>query len=119
MRRILRPDCAGFSIIEVMVAVAVITVIAAILVSGTNPETPNDQLRYKTAADALKNLSEAIAGYETTKPKRSFHQIVGVYPGHLSDLTTPILTTGNNKNICGLAYTATNVSNWYAAANPF
>lgn len=113
----------GFSIIEVVAAVAVIAVIAAILVSNDNPETPNDRARYDAAADALNNLAQAVAGYEPSKAPRSFHQVVGVYPGHLSDLTTPITTAG--KNVCGNAYTGpattagTNLYNWQNAANPF
>jgi prepilin-type N-terminal cleavage/methylation domain-containing protein len=119
MKRTLRRSRPGFSIMEILTAVAVIAIIAAILVSNSNPETPNDRARYAAAADALNNLAQAIAGYEPTKARRSFHQVVGVYPGHLADLTTPILTTGTNKNICGAAYLSTNVSNWANAANPF
>src|SRR5207253_3322453 len=103
MWRASRASAAGFSIIEVVAAVAVIAIIAAILVSSDNPETPNDRARYAAAADALNNLAQAVAGVETSKARTSFHQIVGVYPGHLSDLTTPITTAG--KNICGNVYT--------------
>lgn len=113
----------GFTIVEIITAVAVIAVIAAILVSSDTPETSNDRARYDAAADALKNLAEAVAGYEPTKQQRSFHQIVGVYPGKLSHLTTLITTT--DKNICGNAYTGpvgtagTNLYKWQNAANPF
>ena len=117
MRTAVHRSLSGFSIIEVLTAVAVIAVIAAILVSNGNPETANDRARYDAAADALNNLAQAVAGYEPTRPRRSFHQVVGVYPSKLSDLTTPITTAG--KNICNNAYLSTNVTNWQNAANPF
>lgn len=108
---------AGFSIIEVVTALTVLVVIGAILLSSINPETMNDRARYDMAADNLAKLATAIAGYEATRQAKSFHQVVGVYPGKLSDLTTPITQAG--KNICNVSYTASNVSKWAAAPNPF
>jgi prepilin-type N-terminal cleavage/methylation domain-containing protein len=123
MKRTLRRIRVGFSLMEILTAIAVIAVIAAILVSNDNPETGNDRARYDAAADALNNVAQAIAATDPTKPPRSFHQVVNVYPGKLSDLTTPITTAGTN--ICGNAYTGpattvgTNMYKWNNAANPF
>lgn len=117
MKRTLRRSHPGFSILEILTAIAVIAMIVAIVVSSDNPETSNDRARYDAAADALSDLAEAIAGYEVTRPKRSFHQIVGVYPAKLSHLTTPITTS--DKSICNLSYLSTNVTKWQNAANPF
>lgn len=109
--------------IEVLVSLAIIVVIAAIVISSDNPETPNDRARYDAAADALYNLAQAIAGFEPSKTPTSFHQVVGVYPGKLSDLTTQITTSG--ANICGTAYTGgittagSQMYKWNNAANPF
>jgi prepilin-type N-terminal cleavage/methylation domain-containing protein len=113
----------GFSMIEVVVAVAVVAIIAAILVSSDTPESLNDQARYDAAAEALANLSRAAAGYEASKAPRSFHQVVGVYPGRLSDLTTMIKQSQNN--LCGVAYSgpvttaASNLGKWQSSTNPF
>lgn len=113
----------GFSIIEVLAAIAIIVVVAALLVSSDNPETPNDRARYDAAADALYNLSQAIAGNEPSKAARSFHQVVGVYPGKLSDLTTLITTA--SSNICGTPYTGgvgtagSQMFKWQNSPNPF
>lgn len=109
--------------IEVLVSLAIIVVIAAIVISSDNPETPNDRARYDAAADALYRLAQAIAGNEPSLAATSFHQVVGVYPGKLSDLTTQITTAGTN--ICGTAYTGpigtagTQMYKWANAANPF
>lgn len=113
----------GFTIVEIITAVAVIAIIAAILVSSDTPESSNDRARYDAAADALMTLTEAVAGYEPTRQRRSFHQVVGVYPSKLSHLTTAITTV--DLNICGNAYTGpvgtagTNLYKWQNAPNPF
>ena len=121
MPRPFRRSRPGFTITEIITAVAVLAIIAAIVVSSDNPETSNDRARYDAASDALNNLARAVAGFEPYASPRSFHQVVKVYPGKLSDLTTPITTSGTN--ICGGAYTGTaagtNVDNWAKAANPF
>ncbi len=113
----------GFSIIEIVTAVAIIAVLAGILLANINPESPNDRARYDAAADALRQLAKAIGASEPTKTPRSFHQIVGVYPGKVTDLTTAITTASND--LCGTAYTGTattvgsHMYNWQKAANPF
>ncbi len=113
----------GFSIVEIVTALAIIAVLTGILLANINPETPNDRARYDAAADALRQLANAIAANEATKPPRSFHQVVGVYPEKLSHLTTPITTA--DKNLCGDAYTGpvgtagTNTYKWQKAANAF
>jgi len=111
----------GFSIIEIVTALAVIAVLTGILLSNLNPETPNDRARYDAAADALQQLGNAIAASEPTKKARSFHQVVGVYPSKLSHLTTPITTA--DANLCGTSYTGTTAGTqtdkWAKAANPF
>ncbi len=123
MTRPRRSGRRGFSLIEIVTAVAVIAVLTGILLANINPETPNDRARYDAAADALRQLANAIAASEPTKTPRSFHQIVGVYPGKLRDLTTAITTASNN--LCGDAYTGpagtagTNMYKWQKAANPF
>ncbi|MBA3646617.1 MAG: prepilin-type N-terminal cleavage/methylation domain-containing protein [Gemmatimonadaceae bacterium] len=123
MARPRRSGPRGFSVIEIVTAMAVIAVLAGILLANINPETPNDRARYDAAADALQQLGNAIGSSQPTKKQRSFHQVVGVYPAKLGHLTTPITTT--DLNLCGNAYTGpattagTQTYKWQKAANPF
>jgi prepilin-type N-terminal cleavage/methylation domain-containing protein len=110
-RRISR---GGFSLVEIVTAVAVLAVLGTIILYVYSPVTANDRQRYATVADGLQNIAWAIARQEPmVSPANagSFFHKVGVYPGKLSDLTDPITTA--EKNICGSSfYTAAQVSAW-------
>ena len=98
---------------EVVVTLALLAVIGAIVISMDSPESPNDRDRYAQVADALWDISQAIAGNQSHLTPTSFRQVIGVYPSKLSDLTKPI--TGG-KNICAVNYTVGQVALWL---NPF
>ena len=104
----------GVTLIEVVVAVAILAVIAAIILSSDLLVSPNDRERYDAAADALAKLTQAIVGSDPTNPQTSFKWVINRYPRKLSQLTTPITTAGTT--ICGNTYSAGNVSKWL---NPF
>jgi hypothetical protein len=87
---------------EIVVAVGILAVLAAIFIFTGTGESKGDRERYDAVADALYDLTQSIVGNEPTRAQTSFRWVIGVYPGKLSDLTTPITTTG--KNICGAAY---------------
>ena len=98
-----------------MTALAILTVIAVVAFFTVGDESSGDRERYDTAADYLYDLSQAIVGNEPTRGQTSFRWVIGVYPGKLSDLTTPITTGGTN--ICGAAYT--NPGNTVKWTEPF
>lgn len=105
----------GFTLMEVIVTLALLAVIGTIVVLTGSPESPNDRQRYAVVSDALWDIAKAIAGNESHLTATSFRQVIGVYPSKLSDLTKPI--TGAGKNICNVAYTTpAQTSLWL---NPF
>lgn len=110
----------AFSMLEILVAVAVVTIIAATVISTLNFEKADDSARIAAVAKILDDLMQSIAGQEITLPATSFRQAVGVYPGNLVNLTDPLtaLNAAISKNSCGQPYTATNVTN-AAAKSPY
>jgi prepilin-type N-terminal cleavage/methylation domain-containing protein len=104
----------GFTLIEVVVGVAIVAIVAAIYMFTVPSESPGDRERYDTTASDLYDLAQSIAGNEPTRGQVSFRYVVGAYPSTLSQLTTPI-TTGNT-NICGATFSAAQVAKWL---NPF
>ena len=100
--------------VEMLVAVAILALLAAMWMSSDNPETANDRQRYDDAADVLYRLTQAIVSNNPTRGQTSFKWVITVYPSKLSDLTKPIVTPAGT-NICGAAYGA-NTTKWI---NPF
>jgi prepilin-type N-terminal cleavage/methylation domain-containing protein len=91
----------GFSLIEVIVAMAIMSALVAIIVRVTVPENPNDRARVDAAADALAGLANVIAYRDPTRAPTSFRQVIGAYPSKLSQLTTQIVG-GTDKGICNV-----------------
>src|SRR5437868_6761578 len=100
----------GFTLWETIAAVAILAALATIVLSTDLVVSPNDRERYKAAADTLVRLREAIYGTQPTRVQTSFKWVIGAQPLRLSHLTT--LITQSDKNICGVAYSATQVGKW-------
>ena len=62
----------GFTLFEMAVAMAVLTTIAAIVLSTTFVVSASDQERYKAAADTLYALTQAIAGNQPASALQKF-----------------------------------------------
>lgn len=114
----------GFTLIEMIVSMAILGTLLTIVFYTTRPEAKSDRRRVDDVIEVLGDLTQAIAGNEPTKGASSFHQVIGGYPAKLSQLTIPI--TGTDKEICGSNYLTTappavpappgNTQNW---KNPF
>ena len=104
----------GVTLVEMIVATAIVAIIASIVISTDLVVSANDRERYDEAAETLGELALAIAGSEPTNTQTSFKWVIQRYPQKLSHLTTPITTGG--RDICNIAYTATFVGRWL---NPF
>jgi hypothetical protein len=100
----------GLSLVEVIVATAILAIIGSIVISTGLAVSSNDRDRYSTAADTLKKLASAIAGNDPTNAQTSFKWVVQAYPRKLSQLTSPITTA--QTNICGVTYTGTATARW-------
>ena len=102
---LLRRAESGFTIIELIVAVAIVIILASVALPILNPGRDSDLDRAREAAYEFARLRDAINGFEPTLPIRSFKQTIGRNPLRLSDLTTHISAATNNLNSCGVAYT--------------
>lgn len=112
-----RRSQTGFTIIELVVAVAMVVIIASLALPILNPGRRSDLDRARQAAYEFAKLRDAINGFEPTLPISSFKQTTGANPQSLSDLTTRIGQTGSNSlNSCGTAYTAAQVAAWSSSA---
>jgi len=102
----------GFTLPEVLVSTAILVLLAAMTVPSL--------VSYKNAKDAravastLTGISLSVNNVNRALGNLGFYQRVGVFPGHPSDLITPITTA--KKNCAGTAYTTGNVSAWAAGA---
>jgi prepilin-type N-terminal cleavage/methylation domain-containing protein len=105
---------SGFTMVEMIVAVAIVAIIAAVIISTELVVSSNDRERYDEAAETLNDLSLAISGSDPTNTQTSFKWVIQRYPQKLSQLTSPITTGG--RDICNVAYTATFTARWL---NPF
>lgn len=103
---------AGFTIVEIIVGVVVLSILAAVVIANVTPaaKQASDVERISVAAQNLDELARAIAFFEPTKPAFSFHQTVGVYPGFLSQLTVQLTTS--QRNSCGTTFTNQQVTAW-------
>lgn len=103
----------GLTVLELAVVIAILSVLGVVIVattSGSSAAQRSDQERINEIANTLDILARAIAFFEPTKPKFSFKQTVGVYPGRLSHLTDPI--TPSKPNSCGQNYTSAQANAW-------
>lgn len=102
----------GFTLPEVLVSTAILVLLAAMTLPSL--------VSYKNAKDArsvastLTSLSLSLNNPNASLGNIGFIQRVGVYPGFLSQLITPISTSATSCS--GAAYTSTNVSGWSAGA---
>lgn len=97
--RIMRGSRRGFSLIEVLVAVAVVIVLATALLPNLLAST--DRLRVQSTALVLEALSDGISTARFDNQD---------WPLLLSHLVHGITT--NDLNICGSTYRAGTVNNW-------
>ena len=112
----------GFTIFELLVALAIVLTLGAVTLSTFNPIAESDVDRARLAAEKLNDIHEAINGFEPTLRPTSFKQNMitisntkGVNPLRLSDLTTKISSVvgaANSQNSCGNTYLAAEVTNW-------
>ena len=101
----------GLTLIESVVAVAIVGVIAVTLMLSSASATQrsiNELDHVERAARTLTDLSEAMSLWTERRSgeRTSFFHIIGVNPGRLSQLTTPITTS--DRNSCGLGVPQTN-----------
>lgn len=89
----------GFTLIEVIVAVAVVLLLAAAVVP--NLAGVLDRGRVDAAAESLQALTDAMTEMRADNQD---------WPGRLSHLAWPITTS--DKNICGNTYANGKVGNW-------
>jgi type II secretory pathway pseudopilin PulG len=106
---------AGITLVEVIVAVSVLAIIGiAIFVSATVSQgsTAGGDDNIDKAAHTLTDLSEAIALWTNriSGAPTSFFQVIGAYPGTLSQLTTPITTS--DRNSCARGFPLNNATRY-------
>ncbi len=108
----------GVSLLEVLVAIAIMTVVSAmILVGVATSRSGGGAARVDKAVLVLAKLGDASVRYAGLNNKdSSFTQRIGgpaggVNPGKLSQLTTKIVS-GVDKNSCGSTYTSGEAALW-------
>lgn len=94
----------GITLVEMVVAVAIIAIIGVTIIlanASASQRSINELDNIERAARVLTDLSEAMALWTERRSGEptSFFQIIGAFPGTLSQLTTPITTS--DRNICG------------------
>lgn len=95
----------GLTLIESVVALAIVGIAAVTIVLANASATQRSATELdniEKASRMLTDLSEALALWTERRSgdPSSFFQIIGVNPGKLSHLTSPITTT--DRNSCGL-----------------
>jgi prepilin-type N-terminal cleavage/methylation domain-containing protein len=102
----LRLRAAAFTLVEVIVALAVVLILAAVALPALNGFV--DQKSVETAATQLATVRDAIYGTAD-----GFEKTVGAIPGRLSHLTTPIVKSNPSYlNSCDVQYTNKQQNNW-------
>lgn len=113
----------GFTLVELVVAVAIVVTLAAVALSTMNPGQDSDMDRARLAAAQLAEIREAINGFQVTLRPTSFKQNTGVEspltagknPIRISDLTNKISSTAgtpNSVNSCAGTYLSGEVTRW-------
>ncbi len=98
---------SGFSLVEIVVALAIVLVLAA--VAAPSLVGYLDQMAVQAAADQLATVRDALY----TKGGNGFRQDVGANSGRLSQLARPI--TKNNPGFvdsCGDEFSTKEANNW-------
>lgn len=98
-----RPRGRAFTLVEVIVALAVILILAAVAVPQLGGYL--DQKRVEETAALLQQLRDALYG-----PSTSFRSNVGANASRLSHLSTPIVNGDGDS--CGGNYTGGERNNW-------
>lgn len=114
-----RPDRAGFTLLEVIVAAAILGILATIVVLGVEGSSRGggEAARVDEAAATLAALRDASVRYNLgERGDASFTWTIGnnafkgVNPGRLSQLTNKI--TVSDLNSCGGTFSALEAANW-------
>lgn len=94
---------AGFALVEVIVALAVLLILAAVAL----PQIAGylDQKRIEATAAHMVIVRDALF-----KAGTGFRQVIGANAGRLSHLSAPITTT--DRDSCGALYSAGERGNW-------
>lgn len=90
---------SAFSLVEVLVALAIMTVLAGILIPGLNGKLRDS--RTSSVAQTISGLNSGMA---------EFKKAVGRYPGTLTQLTAN--PTVSNRDICGTLMTQSSTVLW-------
>lgn len=89
----------GFSLAEILIAVAIVAVVAAVVIPVTFGRI--DQASINRQASTLSTLAQATMSY---------HDQVGMWPSSLTQLTTA--PTTSSTNLCGNTMAAKDVAKW-------
>jgi prepilin-type N-terminal cleavage/methylation domain-containing protein len=109
LRRFLFSAWRGFTLIEVVVALAVILVLAAVAVPALTGFL--DQKAVEASATQLATVRDAL--YNTAGGAIAFRQKVGKNAGRLSQLSDPIVASDPNYlDACNAQYKNAQVTNW-------
>jgi len=103
-----RRGARGFSLIEIIAAIAVLTILAGLIVVSVAGY--DNQRRTTATVTTLKSLSVSLNNSNAIGEDYGFLQTVLRYPIRLSHLTTLITTA--DKQCSGAVYTATMVAAW-------
>lgn len=114
MRR--RRRTAAFSLLEIIVALAILAILGAVTLPTI--KSGADRAYVAETATRLQALRDGI--FNPATGANAFFQVVGSYPGRLSQLSTPIVAQDatNSPNSCGGDYSNGAVNKW-TASGPF
>lgn len=94
--------CSGFSLVETLVAIAILALLAAVVIPTVKSQL--DRSEVSAIAENLHSLREAILAYREN---------VGFYPSELVQLATIPGALGVTTNSsCGTATPAANIARW-------
>jgi prepilin-type N-terminal cleavage/methylation domain-containing protein len=120
-QRGVRISAIGFTLVEIVVALAVILILAAVALPSLTGAL--DQKRIDATASQLAIVRDALYNANLQNNQVAFFQSVGANAGRLSELDS-IIISGNatyatgTDNSCGAAFSAGQRTNWIAAG-PF
>lgn len=105
-----RRRCAGFTLLEVVVTLAILSLLAA----ATLPtlKSAMDRSIVRDTADRLQALRDGI--FNPDPAGNAFFQQVGAYPGRLHQLSQPIVSANAavSPNSCGGSFNNGQVNGW-------